>query len=139
MVYTRDAFSKLVETILAKTSLRLDKMAFEELLQLRDEVETALNGKIAMERRELRGKLAEIDKLEARFKPEVSGRSATAGSRAGLGGGDGKSKARKKIQIAPKYRGPNNETWAGRGLAPKWLTELEKKGRKREQFLINKA
>jgi DNA-binding protein H-NS len=39
-------------------------------------------------------------------------------------------------KAAPKYRGPNGETWAGRGLAPRWLTALEKKGKKRESFFI---
>jgi DNA-binding protein H-NS len=37
-----------------------------------------------------------------------------------------------------KYRGPKGETWAGRGLPPGWLTDLEKKGKKREEFLIKK-
>jgi len=26
------------------------------------------------------------------------------------------------VAVAPKYMGPNGETWTGRGLAPKWLT-----------------
>jgi DNA-binding protein H-NS len=37
----------------------------------------------------------------------------------------------------PKYRGPGGVTWAGRGLTPKWLADLEKAGRKREEFLID--
>jgi DNA-binding protein H-NS len=43
---------------------------------------------------------------------------------------------RKGIKVAPKYRGPNGETWAGRGATPKWLTALMKEGRKPEEFLI---
>ena len=39
-------------------------------------------------------------------------------------------------KAAAKYRGPNGETWAGRGLAPRWLSELEAKGKKRDSFLI---
>jgi DNA-binding protein H-NS len=38
--------------------------------------------------------------------------------------------------VAPKYRGPNGETWSGRGMPPKWLTALEATGRRREEFLI---
>lgn len=119
---------------MAKTSFKLDKMAFKDLLQLREEVETALNGKIAMERRELQGKLAEMDKIERRSMSRASIAKSKAGSHRGLAG-----KAAAKTPVAPKYRGPDGQTWAGRGLAPKWLVEQEKKGRKREQFLIAKG
>ncbi len=47
------------------------------------------------------------------------------------GRGTGGSKS-----IAPKFRGPNGETWSGRGIAPKWLTALEATGRNREEFRI---
>ncbi len=36
--------------------------------------------------------------------------------------------------VAVKYRGLNGETWSGRGKAPRWLTNLEAQGRKREEF-----
>jgi DNA-binding protein H-NS len=38
----------------------------------------------------------------------------------------------------PKYRNPADpeETWHGRGPWPEWLKDLEKAGRKREEFLI---
>jgi len=38
--------------------------------------------------------------------------------------------------IAAKYRGPNGETWSGRGHSPRWLATLEKGGHNREEFLI---
>jgi H-NS histone family len=40
--------------------------------------------------------------------------------------------------VAPKYRDPENpaETWAGRGLKPRWLTAAIKGGKKLEDFLI---
>lgn len=49
-------------------------------------------------------------------------------------------KARKAAKVAPKYRNPANgkETWTGRGLPPRWLADLIKKGKKREDFLIKK-
>jgi DNA-binding protein H-NS len=46
---------------------------------------------------------------------------------------------RSGAKIAPKYRGPNGETWAGRGAQPRWMTAEIKRGKKREQFLINKT
>ena len=48
-------------------------------------------------------------------------------------------KRRAKRTVPPKYRDPQSgATWSWRGLAPKWLAALEKKGRKREEFLIKK-
>ena len=38
--------------------------------------------------------------------------------------------------VAAKYRGPNGETWTGRGLTPKWLAALVAQGQPKEQFLI---
>ena len=38
--------------------------------------------------------------------------------------------------VAAKYRGPNGETWSGRGLMPRWLSTLVAQGRKKEEFAI---
>jgi DNA-binding protein H-NS len=113
---------------MAKQSFKLDKMEFADLVQLRDDVQSALSGKIEMERRELQGKLAEIERIQSGAKPAVRrGRPV---------GGNGWKHPAKGKKVAPKYRGPNGETWAGRGLTPTWLVELEAKGKKRESFLI---
>jgi DNA-binding protein H-NS len=55
------------------------------------------------------------------------GSGATTGSRSGARG-----------EVAPKYRNPENpaETWAGRGLKPRWLTTAIKAGKKIEDFSI---
>lgn len=39
-------------------------------------------------------------------------------------------------KVAAKYRGPNGETWSGRGLMPRWLAALVKQGRKKEDFAV---
>lgn len=39
--------------------------------------------------------------------------------------------------VAAKYRGPNGETWSGRGLTPKWLAALIAQGQSKEAFAIN--
>jgi H-NS histone family len=43
--------------------------------------------------------------------------------------------------VAPKYRNPENpaETWAGRGLTPRWLTAAMKGGKKPDDFLVASA
>jgi DNA-binding protein H-NS len=125
---------------------KLDAMSLAELRQLRDEVQTALSGKIQMERRELQAKLDELARLEIGpvalgtgetgiAKDRKNGRRRRASRQSP--GAYGKSRlAGRKIE--PKYRGPNGETWAGRGQAPRWLTELEASGSSRESFLIQK-
>jgi len=38
--------------------------------------------------------------------------------------------------VAAKYRGPNGETWSGRGLTPKWLSALVAQGQSKETFAV---
>jgi DNA-binding protein H-NS len=40
------------------------------------------------------------------------------------------------VKVPPKYRGPEGETWAGRGATPRWLTALLKQGHSIEDFAI---
>jgi DNA-binding protein H-NS len=44
----------------------------------------------------------------------------------------------KGTKLRPKYRNPanRNETWAGRGLKPRWLVPLLRQGRKLEDLAI---
>ena len=44
----------------------------------------------------------------------------------------------KGARVAPKYRGPDGETWAGRGAQPRWMTAAIRSGKKRDDFLIAK-
>lgn len=50
------------------------------------------------------------------------------------------TKGRKLGKVPPKYRNPanKNETWTGRGKQPLWLAAQTKKGKKLEEFLIEK-
>ncbi len=48
-----------------------------------------------------------------------------------------KAGAAKSGNPAPaKYRGPNGETWSGRGLMPRWLAALVAQGQSKETFVI---
>lgn len=38
--------------------------------------------------------------------------------------------------VAAKYKGPNGETWSGRGLTPKWMATLIESGSSKDAFLI---
>ena len=101
-----------------KTASNLGTMSVEALLKLRDDIGTMLSQK----GQELKKQLLRLE----------GGGWASARTR----GGGARSHPRKGVKVAPKYRGPNGETWAGRGATPKWLTALMKEGRDREEFLI---
>lgn len=64
-----------------------------------------------------------------------TGRARTAvksGSKRKSSSAGGKPQA----SVPPKYRGPNGETWSGRGLTPRWLAALVEQGQAKEAFLI---
>lgn len=46
------------------------------------------------------------------------------------------TKSNAGVSVAPKFRGPNGETWSGRGLTPRWLAALEAQGSRKEDFAI---
>ncbi len=88
------------------------------LCKLRDEIAALLNSRAKDLRREL-------DQLTG---------GAVANGGEGIGG-ESVSKAKGK-KIAPKYRGPDGDTWTGRGMKPRWLAAQIKEGKKLEEFLI---
>jgi DNA-binding protein H-NS len=98
--------------------MNLSSMSVEALLQLRDDVGRTL----------------------ARKATELQQQLAALGEDAGVGQGRGRrGSAMKGQKVAPKYRGPGGETWAGRGAMPRWMAEAIKEGKKREDFLIDKS
>jgi DNA-binding protein H-NS len=104
-----------MELNMAKSASNLANMSVDALLHLRDEIGATLSRKS----RELQGQLQRLQALG----PARAGRN---------------SHPRTGVKVAPKYRGPNGDTWAGRGATPKWLTALMKQGRKRDEFLIER-
>lgn len=66
-----------------------------------------------------------------------TGRKGRKKSAAPAGGKTAASKPRKAVAaVEAKYRGPNGETWSGRGLMPRWMASLVAQGQKREDFAI---
>jgi DNA-binding protein H-NS len=88
---------------------------------------------LASRREETTSKL--IEEMRSKAKAlgldldEVLGRKASNGrkQRSDLG-----------VKLKPKFKGPNGETYTGRGPTPKWLKSLERKGQSREKFRIAK-
>jgi DNA-binding protein H-NS len=99
-------------------SMALKSMSIEKLVALKGQVEAALSSKVLEQRRALESHLSKL----GRFQVGKTTSKAARGSRA----------------VAPKYRNPETpaETWAGRGLKPRWLAAAIKSGKKLEDFLI---
>src|SRR6202451_1122125 len=102
-------------------SMALKSMSIEKLVALKDQIEAMLSSKVLEQRRALESELAKL----GRFQGGKSGSKLARGF--GAGGA-----------VAPKYRNLENpaETWAGRGLKPRWLAAALKSGKKPEDFLI---
>jgi DNA-binding protein H-NS len=101
--------------------MNLKSMSIDRLIDLRQRVDAALNSKVVDQRRTLESELSKLTRFQggaARFKSAVG-----PGARG---------------KVAAKYRNPDDhsETWAGRGLKPKWLTAAIKAGKKQDDFLI---
>ena len=100
--------------------VNLSNMSVDSLMELRQRVDEAL-----LERR------AEMEKQLARVYASISGERPARGRRP--------TSALKGRKVAPKYRGPSGETWAGRGARPRWLVAAIKEGKKLNDFLIDNS
>lgn len=114
---------------MTRTTIGFEKMDVSQLVQAKSALEGVLRRKIAAERQELEKKLGELSSLENGRAPRArrTPKRATPAK---------KAHPLKGTKAVPKYRGPNGETWTGRGLAPRWLADLEGKGKKRASYLI---
>jgi len=100
--------------------MNMKSMSIDKLSRLQMQVKAALASKVADERNTLEAELAKLSRI------------AIDGARSrGLRGSS-------RGRVAAKYRNPQNpsETWAGRGLKPRWLTAAMKGGKKLEYFSI---
>jgi DNA-binding protein H-NS len=104
------------------TIAALKRMDVFELISLRDKVDA----RITEVRRDLEKSLSRLSGPQARGR-----KPAGVAKRAGH--------PLKGRSVAPKYRGPEGETWTGRGLKPKWLSAAIAAGSKVEDFLIQAA
>ena len=65
----------------------------------------------------------------------MSGQAKTSG-KSGPKRKSASTAGKTQASVPPKYRGPNGETWSGRGLTPRWLAALVEQGQAKEAFLI---
>jgi DNA-binding protein H-NS len=102
--------------------MALKTMSVAKLRDLKSQVEAAISAKVSERRQELESELSKLD-------------GHSGGPRRGRPPGRGGPRG----AVAPKYRNPENpaETWAGRGLRPRWLVAALKGGKKVEDFVIS--
>jgi len=101
--------------------LDLKAMSVDELWNLHEKMVSELGRKI----------MEEKAKLETRLR-QINSR---------LPSGNGSQERRPYPKVHPKYRNPKNpeETWAGRGKQPRWLTAQLRGGKKLDDFLIRRS
>jgi DNA-binding protein H-NS len=99
----------------------LTRMTVDSLIAVRDQADRLIRTRAASERKAL-------EKQLSRLTGYVDGKVQRKRKRSSL-------KGRK---VAAKYRNPANrsETWAGRGVRPRWLQAALKDGRSIEEFAI---
>lgn len=103
---------------------QLSSMALHELHELVQKAERALEDKKKSERNNVIKHIKEL--------------AASIGVTVTISEGTKPVSIRKGAKVAPKYRNPSdhNQTWTGRGVKPRWLSELVKAGRRIDDFKI---
>ncbi len=81
-------------------------------------------------------KAQEFDKTVADILEKMAAFGITLKDLEAVKGKTRKAAAPGTKQAAAKFRGPNGETWSGRGLMPRWLSALVAQGRTKEEFAI---
>jgi DNA-binding protein H-NS len=96
----------------------LKSMSVDGLWELHESVVAELSRKMAAERATLESRLRQLGSVD---RTEVV-----------------KRERRPYPKVLPKYRNPKNrnETWAGRGKQPRWMTDLLRNGKTLDDFLI---
>ena len=98
-----------------QATFKLPAMSVRNLVQLRGQIDQHL----AQRRKNLELQLSELSSYITKASNGV-----------------GKQIPTKRLKVPPKYRGPKGETWAGRGMHPRWLAALIKRGHKLEEYAI---
>ncbi len=101
----------------------LTELSESELQAMIENAEKALKQKQESKKKEV---MAQIRQLAASIGMTVSFHEA------------GRESSRKGFKVPPKYRNPADpeQTWTGRGVAPKWMQQLIAAGHDKSEFEI---
>jgi DNA-binding protein H-NS len=104
----------------------VEGLSLSDLQELQARVNKAIQSKKDEARNETLQKLKALAVSEGFSLDELVGK----------GPGGRRQRSDKGVKLKPKYLGPNGEIYTGRGPTPKWLRTLERKGEKRDKFLV---
>ena len=108
-------------------SLDFSTYEFDDLVEMRNELDSEIESRKASEIEVLRVKVTESAQSLGVSIHEIFGLAPHAVKRQ-TRHARGKQPAR--------YRGPSGEEWSGRGPAPRWMKPYLAKGKTKEDFLI---
>lgn len=112
-------------------NINLDNLGLDELLALREKIDTRLKKLVAIEINALEKRMAELSKYSDKPAPIPANRPVT-GSK-----GSKKPSKRKGKKAPAKFRDPKTgNSWSGRGLTPVWLRDYESNGGKRADLAV---
>ena len=114
------------------------------LIDLQSQIEKLQKQAADLKSKEFNSTVADIRAKMAAFGITIKDLGGKAGAKKGKPGRPAKAgkvaKVRKSkaagVPVAAKFRGPNGETWSGRGLTPKWLSALIAQGRSKSDFAV---
>jgi DNA-binding protein H-NS len=110
------------QTAKKRKKQNLTGLDFDALMALRNQVDEALTGYRSTLERQLEALGSSVVSLGGKVARGMRGSRL------------------KGTKVAPKYRSPEGDTWAGRGATPRWLVAAMKEtGKKRDEFLIEKT
>ena len=100
--------------------------SFEELVEIKNDLEGELESR----------KSKEIEDLRAKLRDNAHALGISVEELAGLSRGSRRQTKHPRGPQPARYQGPNGELWSGRGPSPRWMKPLLAKGKKKEDFLI---
>ena len=129
------------KTICEWLDIDLDKLSADDKITLIREIGDTLNAQDLIKVRTLAddlrlGKMEEAkNALATNIQAECEELGLSPEEVLGIKRGRG-GRRENTTAISIKYRGPQRETWTGRGIAPLWLRKLEDEGHDREEYRV---
>jgi DNA-binding protein H-NS len=122
-----DLESMSPEELLTLIEDAMDKLPVEELITVRN---------LAEQKRQEQLEEVKASVLEE-FKARLDSLGLSMADVLPAAGRKTRSNAGRPLPV--RYRGPNGETWSGRGHPPRWIQHYEDQGREREEFRVKEG
>jgi DNA-binding protein H-NS len=123
----KETVARALQTKTEVPSLDFSTCSFDELVEIKKEIDSEFESR----------KAKEIEGLRAKVSESAQALGVSIEDLFGLPSHPGKRQTKHPRGKQPvKYRGPAGEEWSGRGPSPRWMKPLLVKGKTKEDFLI---